>query len=184
MALTMPAVTVFSRPNGEPIAATHSPTFSFDGSPSLTVGSPVASIFTTATSVRVSAPITFALNSRLSVILTVSSEASATTCAFVRMYPSGVMMNPEPCPWRGIGCASGIGIWNRRKNSYIGSPGLNGISRVAPAPAARCVTLILTTAGPWLSTRPVKSGRERPACAATGAAVAAAAGAAWSLPIG
>ena len=27
-ALTMPAVTVFSRPNGEPIAITHSPTFS------------------------------------------------------------------------------------------------------------------------------------------------------------
>jgi hypothetical protein len=81
----MPAVTVFSSPNGEPIAATHSPTFSLPGSPSVTVGSPVASIFTTATSVRRSAPTTLAVNSRRSVSRTVTSDASATTWALVRM---------------------------------------------------------------------------------------------------
>ena len=35
LALTMPAVTVFSKPNGEPIATTHSPTLSLVGSPKL-----------------------------------------------------------------------------------------------------------------------------------------------------
>src|SRR5262245_41912682 len=67
------------------------------------------------------------------------------------------MMKPDPTPWRGAGWASGIGIWNRRKNSYIGSPGLNGRSR-PPAAAVRWVMLMFTTAGPWVSTRSVKSG--------------------------
>ena len=49
----MPAVTVFSKPNGEPIASTHSPGFSFAGSPMRTVGRFFASILMTATSVRV-----------------------------------------------------------------------------------------------------------------------------------
>ena len=57
LALTMPAVTVLSRPNGEPIAITHSPTFSLVESPMRTDGRPVASILTSATSVRLSAPI-------------------------------------------------------------------------------------------------------------------------------
>ena len=70
LALTMPAVTVFSRPNGEPIAITHSPTRSLLTSPIFTAGRPVASILTTATSVRLSAPMILALNSRLSVSVT------------------------------------------------------------------------------------------------------------------
>ena len=45
LALTMPAVTVFSSPNGDPIAITHSPTRSLLESPMRTDGSPVASIF-------------------------------------------------------------------------------------------------------------------------------------------
>src|SRR5256885_1514911 len=45
----MPAVTVFSKPNGEPMASTQSPTRAFAGSPSLTAGRPFASIFTTPT---------------------------------------------------------------------------------------------------------------------------------------
>ena len=44
LALTMPAVTVLSRPNGEPIAITHSPTLSLETSPMRTVGRPLASI--------------------------------------------------------------------------------------------------------------------------------------------
>ena len=80
----MPAVTVFSKPNGEPIATTHSPTLSFAGSPKRTAGSGVlASILRSAMSVRLSAPISFALNSRLSVNLTVISSAASTTCALV-----------------------------------------------------------------------------------------------------
>ena len=67
----MPAVIVFSRPNGLPIATTHSPTLSFSGSPIVTLGRSFASILSSATSVRLSAPMTLALNSRLSVSLTV-----------------------------------------------------------------------------------------------------------------
>ena len=39
LAETMPAVTVFSKPNGEPIATTHSPTRRRVGSPNFTAGS-------------------------------------------------------------------------------------------------------------------------------------------------
>ncbi len=66
----MPAVTVLSRPNGEPIATTHSPTRTLFESPIATAGRLVALILTTATSVRSSTPISLALNSRLSVSVT------------------------------------------------------------------------------------------------------------------
>ncbi|MCY1538275.1 hypothetical protein D9M68_738070 [compost metagenome] len=82
-ALTMPAVTVFSRPKGEPMAMTHSPTRSLEMSPTFTTGRLVASILTTATSLRLSAPISLALNSRLSVSVTRISEASSITWALV-----------------------------------------------------------------------------------------------------
>ncbi len=48
----MPAVALFSKPNGEPIASTHSPGFSSEGSPMRTTGRFLASILMTATSVR------------------------------------------------------------------------------------------------------------------------------------
>ena len=60
MALTMPAVTEWSKPNGEPIASTHSPTRSFVESPSFTAGRSVASILSSARSLRASLPTTFA----------------------------------------------------------------------------------------------------------------------------
>ena len=81
----MPAVTLFSNVNGEPMASTHSPGRSFDGSPSFTTGRFLPSILMTATSVRLSTPMTFAGYSRRSVMRTVTSSASATTCALVRM---------------------------------------------------------------------------------------------------
>jgi hypothetical protein len=83
-ALTMPAVTVLEKPKGEPIATTHSPTLRRFGSPMRTVGRPLASILMSARSVRLSAPMTRALNSRLSVRLTVISSAASTTWALVR----------------------------------------------------------------------------------------------------
>jgi hypothetical protein len=98
LALTMPAVTVFSSPKGEPMAITHSPTFRRLTSPIFTKGRPVASIFTTATSVRLSAPMMRALNSRLSVSVTMTSSAPSTTCALVMMKPSALRMKPEPTP--------------------------------------------------------------------------------------
>jgi hypothetical protein len=84
-ALTIPAVTLLVKPKGEPIAITHSPTRSLDVSPIFTTGRFVAETFTTATSLRMSTPITFAFNSRLSVRRTLISSAFSTTCALVTM---------------------------------------------------------------------------------------------------
>ena len=117
LALTTPAVTEFSKPNGEPIASTQSPTFRSLALPSGTVGRPCASILSTATSVAGSEPSTFARNSRRSVSFTVTSFASRTTCAFVRMTPSGSTMKPEPRPRTGCSRRPAFGPMNRRKNS-------------------------------------------------------------------
>ena len=70
---------VLSSPNGWPIATTHSPTLSLFGSPMLTLVRPLASILISAVSVRLSEPITLALNSRLSESSTRTSSASSTT---------------------------------------------------------------------------------------------------------
>ena len=75
----MPAVTVFSNPNGEPIAITHSPTRTLLLPPKVIVGRFLLSIFTTATSVRRSDPMILALNSRLSLMVTKTSSAPSTT---------------------------------------------------------------------------------------------------------
>ena len=171
----MPAVTELSRPNGEPMAITHSPTFKRDTSPTFTAGSPVAWILTTATSVRLSAPIILALNSRLSGKVTRISSAPSTTWALVMMKPSAVKINPEPTPlgcdssgagvrpWRGacLGALGAFGVLgigmpkNRRNNSWVSSSmpppllaGLRAFSSVR----------ILTTDGPTCSTNSVKSG--------------------------
>ncbi|MNO07042.1 hypothetical protein D3C81_2290820 [compost metagenome] len=66
----MPEVTVESRPNGEPMASTHCPFFSFLGSPITNGVMSLASILMSATSVRSSVPMTLALNSRPSVRVT------------------------------------------------------------------------------------------------------------------
>jgi hypothetical protein len=93
---TIPALALFSNPNGDPIASTHSPTRTRDGSPILTVGRSFASILSTATSLLLSLPTTFALNSRLSVSRTVTSVAPSTTCALVAIVPSLSITKPDP----------------------------------------------------------------------------------------
>ena len=168
----MPAVTVFSKPKGDPIAATHSPVLARFESPMRTTGRLVASILTSATSVRRSTPSTLALNSRLSVSFTVTSVASATTWALVRMVPSALTIKPEPWPCEGCARSCGTGTPKRRKNSNAGSLGSTAALRLSET------TLMLTTAGPSRSTRALKSGRPRElskggvagAAASTGAA--------------
>ena len=165
-ALTIPAVTVLSNPNGEPIATTHSPTFSFAGSPKRTVGRLAASILISATSVRLSVPITLALNSRLSISLTVTSSAPSITWALVSMKPSAEMMNPEPndCGWNSR--CPGLGE-KRRKNSKKGSFSSICGNCWESVLRAACVMLILTTAPPCFSTRSVKSGNCADTCSGT-----------------
>ena len=106
---------MFSKPNGDPMASTHSPTVRRAGSPILTVGRSFVSIFSTATSAALSMPRTFAVNSRRSVSFTFTSLAPSTTCALVRMMPSDVTMKPEPWPWVNIWPPPSGGM-NRLKN--------------------------------------------------------------------
>src|SRR3546814_4723465 len=60
----MPAVTEWSRPNGEPIAIAHCPGLSALESPMRSAGNPVAGILSSATSDCSSLPTTLAVNSR------------------------------------------------------------------------------------------------------------------------
>ncbi len=83
--LTTPAETLLSKPNGEPIAITHSPRFTSGLDEMSSAGRSFASILMSAMSVRLSEPTTLAVNSRRSVSLTVTSLASSTTCALVTM---------------------------------------------------------------------------------------------------
>src|SRR5580700_7001452 len=166
----MPAVALFSKPNGAPIASTHSPTLSPRESPSLTVGRSLAAILITAISDLVSTPTTLAVYSRRSVRRTVTSLAPLTTWALVMMTPSGRMMNPEPSPCMGWG----LGFWKgcpRKKgaNGLLGPKGLLSLS-FGPSPSfpsSPCelkaadtllTTLMLTTAGPYFCTMELKSG--------------------------
>ena len=85
VALTIPVVTVCSRPNGLPIAMTGSPTCSSAELPSGITGRPVASTLSRARSVLGSRPTTFAGSSRPSESLTLISVAPSTTWLFVTM---------------------------------------------------------------------------------------------------
>src|SRR5467141_423016 len=67
-------------------------------------------------------------------------------------------MKHEPTPLR-IASPWGMGIWKRRKNSCIGSPGSPGIwGSCIWVRTGAVVVLMLTTAGPFCSTRALKSG--------------------------
>src|ERR687896_1189215 len=78
------------------------------------------------------------------------------------------MMKPEPSE-RASGRGLGPGCWRgmkRRKNSSISSSSRPGPWGTAPPPRrTACVVLMLTTALPCSSTRRVKSGSSRTACA-------------------
>ncbi len=78
------------------MATTPSPGSTLDGSPMRTVGRPVASILSSATSATASRPMRRALNSRRSGSLTLIWVPRATTCALVRMSPSSLTRKPVP----------------------------------------------------------------------------------------
>ncbi len=121
-ALITPMVTVWFRPKGFPMANTISPTFSLVASPQGSAGSPLASILMTARSVFGSAPISFALKSRLSPSRTLISCAFSITWLFVTMYPSSETMTPDPrlCSLRSFG-TSGCGNWSPKNLLKKGS---------------------------------------------------------------
>ena len=137
LALTMPAVALFSKPNGAPMASTHSPTFRPRESPIFTVGSSFASILMTAMSDLVSTPMTLAVYSRRSVMRTTTSLAPLTTCALVRITPSLRTMKPEPSPRAGACWGAGM----PRKNGANGLLGPNGLTLPPP--------LSSSSSSPW-----------------------------------
>src|SRR6195256_5276505 len=68
-------------------------------------------------------------------------------------------MKPEPTPLRGVSPPWGMGIWKRRKNSWMGSPGSPGVWGICIwVRTGAVVVLMFTTAGPFCSTRALKSG--------------------------
>ena len=101
-ALTMPLVTVASRPKGEPTATTSSPTPSASESPIEAGVRPLTpSALMTARSVTGSVPTTVASAVVPSSKLTDSSPPSAatsTTWLLVRISPSSLRITPEPEP--------------------------------------------------------------------------------------
>ena len=95
-ALTIPAVTVLLRLYGLPTASTHSPTFRSSLLAMVMAGRSLAFTLMRARSVCLSVPMILALNSRLSLSVTVSSSAPSTTWLLVTMYPSCEMITPDP----------------------------------------------------------------------------------------
>src|SRR5581483_3548403 len=150
----MPEVALFSKPNGAPIASTHCPTCRLLELPRVTVGRLLAEILITATSETLSTPMTLAVYSRRSVSWTVTRLAPATTCALVRIRPSGWMMKPEPSPR--TGCSGGAWKGKPRKNGANGLLGPKGLP--SPSSVDFSITRMLTTAGPYFLTSVVKSG--------------------------
>ncbi len=97
VALITPRVTVLSSPKGFPTAIAHSPTLIFVESPSTATGSlRDGLILRRATSVRGSAPTTFARYSVRSESRMTISSASRMTCSFVTISPSSLTMTPDP----------------------------------------------------------------------------------------
>src|SRR5882724_1932084 len=154
LALTMPAVTVACRPKGEPTAMTQSPTCIRSESPSrANLNWPLpSSSLSTARSVFLSRPTTFALCLPPSRVITSISVAFSTTCALVRAIPVASTITPEPrlrC-----GMRSGASPKNRRKKS---SP-KNSSNGVRPPPGRPPLekVLMLMTAGLMTSATPAK----------------------------
>ncbi|EXI69984.1 MAG: hypothetical protein AW07_04202 [Candidatus Accumulibacter sp. SK-11] len=155
----MPALALLSKPKGEPMARTHSPTRVLLAEPILTAGRSFASIFRTATSLAVSRPSTLALNSRLSLSLTMTSSAPSTTWALVRIVPSGLTMKPDPRPRAGASPRF-CGAPKRRRKSGIDSSSSNCGDLGPREPALRVPdTLMLTTEGLLRATMLLMSGK-------------------------
>ena len=96
LAEMIPAVTVLLSPKGLPTAMTHSPTFTLSLLAIGRVGRFLPSTLMRARSVVLSVPMMRAEYSRLSFRVTVSSSAPSTTWLLVTMYPSELMITPEP----------------------------------------------------------------------------------------
>ena len=97
----MPAVTVPSRPSGEPIAITGSPTASCDDLPSVATVSAVSGTLSTARSLIGSSPTICALavsSSENVATIVPPPLATSATWSLVSTYPCLSITTPEPTP--------------------------------------------------------------------------------------
>ena len=133
LALTIPAVTVDLNSNGDPTARTHSPISKSSESPNLTVDRFSASILRTAISVVGSVPSISALNVLLSLSKTSISLASSTTWLLVNIYPSLVIITPDPDPLLLGASLSLYSYLSPKKSRNISSNGFLLIEEVLPS---------------------------------------------------
>ena len=127
----IPAVTVFPKPKGFPIATTQFPTLTPSESPHSTgINGCSGSTFSTAKSVLGSLPTISALRVISSAKVTTTSAAPAITWLLVTIKPSELITNPEPSDL-GLGPDSRSCGFSPRfsknslKNSSNGEPGGN-----------------------------------------------------------
>src|SRR5438552_2941307 len=155
-ALTMPAVAVWVRPNGLPIASTQSPTLRLSESPSGSVGSGCGALmWTRAMSVLSSLPTSFASNSSSVAMRTRILSAPLTTWLFVTTSPSAEMTKPEPR----LRLTAGGSPKKRWRKSCIDSGG------PCPSSPARPTVEMFTTAGSARARTSANEGSRSPAAA-------------------
>ena len=161
-------MTVSPSPSGLPTASTTSPIRGRSESPSASVGRWSALICTTARSLGLSMPTTLPGYSRSSLSVTRTFTAPSTTCAFVRMRPSGDTITPDPRP-RSWGMFSGDVCGPKKRRSVSGMSVGSG--------SAFSSTRMVTTAGATRATASAYETTGRPDGTAGWAACAAAAAA-------
>src|SRR4030042_4688380 len=159
LALTIPAVTVCSSPNGLPTATTQLPTLRSSELPRLRgCRSEEALILTSDRSVLGSRPMTLPSYSFPLAVFTFVWSASSTTWLLVKTYPSRFMTNPEPTPR----CSKLSGGFPPRKGPKKSPKGFwspNGLPKLRnPKPMffTFLVTWILTTPGRTFSASSLK----------------------------
>src|SRR4030043_1046569 len=150
LALTIPAVTVCSHPNGLPTATTQLPTFRSSELPRLRgCRSEEALILMRAKSVLGSRPTTLPSYSLPFASFTLIWSASSTTWLLVKMYPSRLMTNPDPTP-RCSKPLGGLPSENGPKKSSKGFFSPNGFPEKWRNPKSTFL-IFLTT---WIFTTP------------------------------
>src|SRR6478735_1142791 len=174
-ALTIPLVTVLSRPSGAPTATTGSPTTTEAELPSGRTGRPVRFTRTTARSYDASRPTMVAGSwepSENSTRMLPVAAAEDTTWLLVRMKPSLLITKPDPVPWpsapltlsvttdgRALAAMPAIEPWGRLVDPGWGTgstpPEVVPLLRVAiSAPAVPPSSAAISTAAASMATVP------------------------------
>src|SRR4051812_17361241 len=164
---TMPAATLFTRPNGLPTVSTQSPIRTSSERPQVTARSGLrGSTLSNAKSMRASRPITRAGRFVPSCKVTRMRVASPTTWSLVTISPAGSTMKPEPSAMVSRRALRPVGArlrrWrssrSRNSSSSTTSGGSGSGSRALSAGVGSWTEETLTTVGSRRSTKSPKPG--------------------------